>query len=155
MRSGVRVGVDVGSVRIGVATSDRDGLVATPVETVARGKGDLARLGELVRERDALEVVVGLPTSLSGREGPAAGLARDFAGQLASAVAPVPVRLIDERLSTVTATRGLRETGMRGRRSRAVIDQAAAAVILQSALDAERGTGVPPGVLVDTGQRHP
>jgi putative Holliday junction resolvase len=148
MRTGVRVAVDVGTVRIGVAACDRDGLIATPVETVARGGGDLGRLAELVRERDAVEVLVGLPRSLSGREGPAAGSARDFAGRVAAAVTPVPVRLVDERLSTVTAQRGLHATGVKGRKGRAVIDQAAAVVILQSALDAERGTGRPPGVVV-------
>jgi putative Holliday junction resolvase len=148
MRRGVRLGVDVGSVRIGVAASDRDGLIATPVETVRRGSGDLARLAALAGERDVLEVVVGLPRSLSGREGPAAAAAQEFAARLAATLDPVPVRLVDERLSTVTAQRGLHEGGVRGRKGRAVIDQVAASVILQSALDAERGSGRPPGSLV-------
>jgi putative Holliday junction resolvase len=148
VRTGVRLGIDVGSVRVGVAASDFHGMLATPVETVARGDGDLARLREIVAEREPVEVLVGLPRSLSGTEGPAAGLAREFARQVATAIAPVPVRLVDERLSTVTATRGLQASGVKARKGRSVIDQAAAVVILQSALDVERGTGRPPGTPV-------
>ena len=111
MRRGVRLGVDVGDVRIGVARSDPAGLVATPVETVARGRGDLARLQALLLEEEAVEVVVGLPRSLSGGEGPAAAKVRAFARELASTLAPVPVRLCDERLSTVSAEATLRERG--------------------------------------------
>jgi putative Holliday junction resolvase len=139
------VAVDAGSVRVGVAASDPDGLLAGPVETVRRGKGDLARLAEIVGERGAVEVLVGLPRSMSGAEGPAAALAREFAGALARTVAPVPVRLVDERLSTVSATRDLRSAGVRGRAQRGVVDQAAAVVFLQAALDQERSTGLPPG----------
>lgn len=147
MRRGVRLGVDVGDVRIGVAASDPSGLIATPVETVARGPGDLARLRALATEHDAVEVVVGLPRSLSGGEGPAAVKVRRFAGELADALAADgrAVRLCDERLSTVSAEAVLREQGRKGRRRRAVVDQAAAVVILQNALDTERGTGRPAG----------
>ena len=150
MRSGVRLGIDPGDVRIGVAASDPSGLLATPVETVARGRGDLARLRALVADLDAREVVVGLPRSLSGREGPAAAKARTFAGELAEALAAdgVPVRLLDERLTTVSAEAVLRSQGRKGRQRRAVVDQAAAVVMLQNALDTERGTGLPPGELV-------
>ncbi len=148
MRPGVRLGVDVGSVRIGIASCDPHGLLATPVETVRRGRGDLNRIARLVTELGAIEVVVGLPRSLSGREGPAAQAARTFAAQLARRIAPVPVRLVDERLSTVTAQRGMHEVGVNSRKGRAVIDQAAAVVILQSALDAERTAGSPPGQIV-------
>ncbi len=151
MRQGVRVGIDVGSVRVGVATCDPDGVLATPVETVNRGTGDLDRLAAIVAEQRAVEVVVGLPVSLSGLEGRAAADARGFARALARRVAPCPVRLVDERLSTVAATRSMREHGVSARRSRAVVDQAAAAVILQSALDAERGSGSPPGEIVQVG----
>ena len=153
MRRGVRLGVDVGDVRIGVARSDPAGLVATPVETVARGRGDLARLQALLLEEEAVEVVVGLPRSLSGGEGPAAAKARTFARELAAVVAPVPVRLCDERLSTVSAEATLRERGKKGQKRRAVVDQAAAVVILQNALETERSTGAAPGELVitDTG----
>ena len=150
MRRGVRLGVDVGDVRIGVARSDPAGLVATPVETVARGRGDLARLHALLVEEEAVEVVVGLPRSLSGGEGPAAVKVRAFARELAVAVAPVPVRLCDERLSTVSAEATLRERGKKGQKRRAVVDQAAAVVILQNALETERSTGAAPGELVST-----
>lgn len=143
--------MDVGSVRIGVARSDPDGLLATPLETVARGRGDFDRIAELVAEQRAIEVVVGLPTSLSGREGPAARGARTFAARLAARLAPVPVRLFDERLTTVCAENALRAGGVRGRARRAVVDQAAATVLLQAVLDAERMTGTPPGEPVGTG----
>ncbi len=147
MRSGARLGVDVGEVRIGVATCDPSGLIATPVETVSRGRGDLARLRALAAEHDAVEVVVGLPRSLSGGEGPAAAKARAFASSLADLLAGDgrSVRLCDERLSTVSAEATLRERGRKGKKRRAVVDQAAAVVILQNALDTERSTGRPAG----------
>jgi putative Holliday junction resolvase len=148
MRRGVRLGVDVGDVRIGVSRSDPGGMIATPVETVARGKGDLARLHALVGEEEAIEVVVGLPRSLSGGEGPAAAKVRQFAVRLAGIVHPVPVRLCDERLTTVTAEAVLRGRGKKGQKRRAVVDQAAAVVILQNALDTERSTGAAPGEIV-------
>jgi len=153
VRPGARLGVDVGSVRVGVASCDRDGLIATPVETVLAGRGALARLVALVAEYCAVEVVVGLPLSLSGAEGAAAAAARELATGLAGALAlahePVRVRLVDERLSTVTATSQLRGAGVAGRKQRSVVDQAAATVILQSALDLERSSGRPPGELVE------
>jgi len=148
LRPGVRIGVDVGSVRIGVAVSDPRGVLATPVETVARGTGDLRRIAELVTERDVMEVVVGLPRSLSGTEGPAAEAARGFAQRLARHVAPCPVRLVDERLSTVSASRAMRSSGVSSREARGTIDQAAAVVILQDALDLERTSGRAPGETV-------
>jgi putative Holliday junction resolvase len=138
---GPRLGVDVGSVRVGVAVSDPDGILATPLLTLARdlkSGRDLDSLAELVAEHRVVEVVVGLPRSLSGREAAAAALARDYAGRLGALIAPVPVRLVDERLSTVAAERSLGERGIRGRARRAVVDQAAAVVILQTALDADR-----------------
>ncbi|WP_436789286.1 Holliday junction resolvase RuvX, partial [Yinghuangia sp. YIM S10712] len=144
MRRGIRIAVDVGEVRVGVAASDPHGLVATPVETVPAGRG-VRRVAELVAEREAVEVIVGLPRSLSGREGPAAAKARTFATRLAAVVAPIGVRLVDERLTTVTATRDLRASGVRGKKARTVVDQAAAVVILQNALETERTSGRPPG----------
>ncbi|GAB2586287.1 Holliday junction resolvase RuvX [Streptomyces capparidis] len=148
-RRGRRIGVDVGDARIGVASCDPDGLLATPVETVPAGRRAMARLAAIVAEYEAVEVVVGLPRSLSGREGPAAAKVREFAHTLAARVEPVPVRLVDERMSTVTATHGLRASGVRSRKGRSVVDQAAAVVILQSALEAERGSGRPPGECVE------
>ncbi|GGL25216.1 Holliday junction resolvase RuvX [Phycicoccus endophyticus] len=160
---GVRLGVDVGSVRVGVAVSDPDGLLATPVETVTRtssevaapGDEDVERVATLVAEYGAAGVVVGLPRSMSGDEGPAAQRARTYAGVLAARVAPVQVRLVDERLTTVDAHRSLRDSGVAGRRQRAVVDQAAAVLILQSALDAERATGAPSGERVPGRRRKP
>jgi putative holliday junction resolvase len=148
----VRIGVDVGTVRVGVASCDPGGVLATPLTTLARdvdGGDDLRSLAELAREREAIEVLVGLPRSLSGRDGPAAAAARAYAAQLAALVAPVPVRLVDERLSTVSAERTLRDRGRDGRARRAVVDQQAAVVILQTALDAERTRGAAPGETVD------
>jgi putative Holliday junction resolvase len=149
MRTGVRVGVDPGDARIGVALSDPSGFLATPVETVRRGKGDLRRIARIVEDAEALEVVVGLPRSLSGSEGPAAAKVRHFALALARRIAPVPVRLCDERLTTVSAESMLRERGRSGAKRRAVVDQAAAVLILQTALDTERSSGRVPGELVD------
>lgn len=145
-RAGVLLGVDVGEVRVGVAASDSTGLLAHPVATLSRdveGGKDLAALAELVRERAAVAVVVGLPRSLSGEEGLAARRARDYAGSLQRRL-EVPVRLWDERLTTVDAHRNLHRSGVRGRDHRAVVDQAAAVLILQAALDARRA-GRPAG----------
>jgi putative pre-16S rRNA nuclease len=145
---GVRLGVDVGTVRIGVSRSDPDGLLATPVTTLARDRQpdtadtpratDLLALAQFVGEYDAVEVVVGLPITLRGDESFAAKEARRYAGRLSALIAPVPVTLADERLSTALATRRLSDRGVRGKRRRAVVDQVAAVEILQSWLDAHR-----------------
>jgi putative Holliday junction resolvase len=140
--------VDVGSVRIGVASCDPGGLLASPLTMVRRGKGDLAEIARLAADRQAIEVVVGLPTSLSGTAGQAADQVRDFAKALASVIAPMPVRLVDERFTTVIAHAALREGGRDSRERRTVIDQAAAALLLQGTLDSERGAGRPPGEVV-------
>lgn len=134
-RPGVVVAVDVGKVRVGVAASDPDRLLASPVETVvAPGH---ARVAEIVAERGAVLVVVGLPTSLSGRaESASADMARQWAAALEPLVAPIEVRLVDERLTTVTATAALRASGRSAKQSRSVIDQAAAVALLQGVLDA-------------------
>jgi putative holliday junction resolvase len=147
----VRLAVDVGSVRIGVARCDAGGLLASPLTVVRRGKGDLDALAKLTEEASAIEVVAGLPTSLSGREGQAAESARQFAVALAGRIAPVPVRLVDERFTTTTAHDALRRGGKDSRARRQVVDAAAAAILLQAALDTERGTGYPPGELVAEG----
>ena len=153
MRPGIRIGIDPGDARIGVARSDPSGFLATPVETVRRGKGDLARIARILADEadgsTVLEVVVGLPRSLSGREGPAAIKVREFADRLAARLAPVPVRLVDERMTTVSAEAMLRDQGRKGGKRRAVVDQAAAVLILQHALDTERATGAAPGEIVE------
>lgn len=145
MRQGRRIAIDVGDVRIGVAVSDPAGMIATPVETVAAGKQAMDRLAAIVAEFEPVECVVGLPLSLSGREGPAAVKVRAFAGRLAERISPVPIRLFDERLSTITADSLLRHSAKSGAKKRSVIDQAAATVILQTALDTERTSGSVPG----------
>ena len=127
---GRRLGVDVGTVRIGVAASDPDGILATPVETVRRDRSNkhLRRLAQLAAELEAVEVVVGLPRTLADRSGPSARDAVELAEQLAGRIAPTPVRLSDERLTTVSAQRSLREAGIRAKGQRAMIDQAAASL---------------------------
>jgi putative Holliday junction resolvase len=140
-RRGRSLGIDVGSVRIGVAVSDPDGILATPVETVRRDRSGkhLRRLAQLAAELEAVEVVVGLPRTLADRTGPSAQDAIELAETLARRIDPIPVRLADERLSTVSAQRSLRAAGVRAKQQRAVIDQAAAVAILQSWLDQRRG----------------
>ena len=153
MRRGRRLAVDVGDARIGVASSDPDGLLATPIETVP-GRDEPAarrRLEALVAEYEPLEVVVGLPRSLNGSEGPAAEKVRAFAGRLAQRIAPVVVRLVDERLSTVSAAQSMRASGVNAKKGRSRIDQAAAVVILQSALEAEQTSGRAPGECIEVG----
>jgi putative Holliday junction resolvase len=142
----VRVGIDVGTVRIGVAKCDPDGILATPVTTVPRDAtvepdrlpSDMSEISGLVKELEAVEVIIGIPVSLSGSEQRAAVLTREYADRLATVLEPVPVRFVDERMSTVVATRRLRERGVRGKKQRAVVDQAAAVEILQGWLDAQR-----------------
>jgi putative Holliday junction resolvase len=141
---GRRLGVDVGTVRIGVAVSDPDGILATPVETVRRERGGrhLRRLAALVGELGIVEVVVGLPRTLADRAGASAQDATQVAEALADRISPVPVRLADERLTTVSAARSLREAGVRAKEQRGMIDQAAAVAILQSWLDSRRGAAI-------------
>jgi putative Holliday junction resolvase len=140
--SGTWFGVDVGTVRVGVARSDPTGILASPVTTLTRDPDgrDLDELARLIREAQAVGVVVGLPTTLSGREGRSAEMARDYAAQLAERIAPLSVQLLDERLTTVSAERKLHRSGVRGSRAvRGIIDQAAAVELLQHWLDTLRG----------------
>jgi putative Holliday junction resolvase len=135
-------------VRVGVAASDPSGVLASPVVVLSRDRKtgkDLDQLESIVEERGVLEVLVGLPRTLSGSDGTAASLSRAYAAELADRIDPVPVRLVDERLSTVEAARGMRAAGVSAKAGRASIDAAAAVVILQHALDAERTTGDVPG----------
>ena len=139
-RSGRVMGVDVGTVRVGLALSDPTGTLASPLETLRRAKNlsDVDRLAALVVEHEVAEVVVGEPVHLSGASGASAEDARNYAQELADRIPDVPVNLIDERLSTVTAASHLREGGIDSRKQRPVIDQAAAVVILQQFLDSRR-----------------
>jgi putative Holliday junction resolvase len=156
-RRGVRIGVDVGTVRVGVARTDPDGVLAVPVATLTRPKAaraprsDLAALVDLVTEYEPLEVVLGLPVALDGTEGLAAAAVRAYAADLRAALDAAghdqAIRFVDERMSTVEASRGLRAAGRDARSGRSVVDQAAAVIIVQHALDAERSTGGPPGTV--------
>jgi len=146
VRRGVRLGVDVGKARVGVASCDPDGLLATPVETLPRAVA-LDSLARLAQEREPLEIVVGLPIALSGGHTASTDDAEQFARELAELVA-APVRLVDERLSTVQAASGLRAAGRSSKNQRQVIDQAAAVILLQHAVDSEKARGVPPGQLL-------
>ncbi|GAA1990061.1 Holliday junction resolvase RuvX [Terrabacter lapilli] len=157
LRPGARVGVDVGNARVGVAASGAAGALAHPVRTLprdAKDDTDVDAIVELVRELEAIEVVVGLPRLLSGEEGEAARIARDYAGRLAARLSSVVVRMVDERLTTVDAHRRLRDSGVPGRGQRAVVDQAAAVLILQSALDTEALSGRPPGEIIMPGGKR-
>ncbi len=151
-RRGTRLGVDVGKARVGVAKCDPDGLLATPVETVPRDDASISRILELAEEHSAFEVLVGLPVSLSGGDTASTADAREFAAAVAVA-ASVPgaersVRLVDERLSTVSAHAALRASGRSQRSSRSIVDQVAAVVLLQQAIDFEKSQGRPPGIAV-------
>ena len=139
-RAGRVLGVDVGTVRVGVALSDPTGTIASPLETLHRDRdgADLDRLAALVVEHEVAEVVVGEPMHLSGASGASAADAANYAQELADRIPDVPVNLIDERLSTVTAASQLREGGIDSRKQRPVIDQAAAVVILQQFLDSRQ-----------------
>ncbi|MFT4229885.1 MAG: Holliday junction resolvase RuvX [Microbacterium sp.] len=151
-RRGPRLGVDVGRARVGIARSDPDGLLATPVETVARQDGDpIARVVALAREHDVVEIVVGLPVNLRGQDTASTTDARVFAAAVAAA-SSVPVRLVDERLSTVSAHAALRDSGRSQRSSRRIVDQVAAVVLLQQALDVEKRSGRAPGETLPTSQ---
>lgn len=142
MRNGRRIGLDPGTVRVGVAVSDFHGLLATAREPLPAG--DVESLDALIVEVDPIEIVVGLPLGMDGSRGAAAAKASEFARTLAER-AFVPVRLVDERLSTVQAQRGFHDQGRSVRQSRGMIDSAAAEVVLQHALDTERASGQAPG----------
>ncbi len=144
LERGTRLAIDVGSVRVGVARSDPDGILAVPEVTLARDSHTLERIGALVDEYSVAVVYVGLPLGLDGQVGAAGALAEEFAAALAGGI-DVDVYLVDERLSTVSAQRSLQAAGKSSRESRAYVDQAAAVVILESALARERADGTRAG----------
>lgn len=146
-RCGVRIALDVGAVRIGIAKCDPAATLSTPVATFKRSKdesADMRKLVALLEEYEPIEIVIGLPLTLSGEYGPAATKINDFVQKLAKLTA-IPLRLVDERMSTAAAQRGLHDAGRSTRTSRSVIDQAAAVLILESAIDQEKNTGRPAG----------
>ncbi|MDO5025708.1 MAG: Holliday junction resolvase RuvX [Trueperella sp.] len=150
MRPGARVAVDVGAVRVGVAKCDSAAILATPVATLRRYQGDQRRVAKLARQIEAIEIIVGLPLNMDGSAGAAAQGARKWAQQLQNRV-DIPVRLVDERLSTVSAHQQLRQSGRKEIDHKSVVDQAAAVIILESALEFERRSGRPPGEPVGKG----
>ncbi|MFB4348776.1 Holliday junction resolvase RuvX [Microbacterium sp. CR_7] len=153
-RRGVRIGIDVGRARIGVARCDPDGMLAVPVETVKRDEASVARIAEIVAEHEPLEVVVGLPVNLQGADTASTADARDFAAELRGRLG-LPIRLVDERLSTVTAHAALRSSGRTQKNSRSIVDQVAAVVLLQQAIDTEKSTGNPPGATIPLDEESP
>lgn len=153
MRGGVRLGIDVGTVRVGVAISDPDGILASPLVTLARDEQTVAEVVHLVHERGVSEVFVGLPISLAGQHTRSTGDAIEFADSLHKALS-LPVHLVDERLTTVSANAALQRSGKKASRSRSVVDQVAAVMLLQHALDSERVSGRLPGFPVETWRRE-
>ena len=149
MRSGVRLAVDVGSVRVGIARSDPTGTLAVPECTLDARRDWIAELAELVAEYQPLEMIVGLPVSLDGREHAAAQRVREVVAQIAIACPDTPIRMVDERLTTSSAHAQFREAGVSTRKGRGLVDQAAAVIMLQNALDAERATDQAPGTLAN------
>ncbi|MDQ0923248.1 putative Holliday junction resolvase [Pseudarthrobacter sp. W1I19] len=149
---GVKLGIDVGTVRVGVAICDRDSILATPYKTLDRNpkkNSDIRVIANLVQELGAVQVIVGLPRTMKGEEHASARMATEYAGLLAAELAArdlaVPVNLVDERLSSVTAHRNLHEAGMGSRDHRKVVDQVAAAGILQHAIDMQKARGADVG----------
>jgi putative Holliday junction resolvase len=134
-----RLGVDPGSVRTGLALAEADVPVATPLVTVTHASIDegARRVAEIAKQREVEQIVIGLPLAMDGREGDAARRARRFADAL-SRLTRLPVVMWDERLSSASAERALRAQGKHGKARRAVVDQAAATLLLQSYLDAHR-----------------
>jgi putative holliday junction resolvase len=153
-RRGVRLGIDVGRARVGVARCDPDGMLAVPVETVPRSDTSIDRLVELASEYEPMEFVVGLPVNMQGADTASTVDARDFAAVLLARTG-VPVRLVDERLSTVSAHAALRSSGRNQKNSRSIVDQVAAVVLLQQAIDMEKSTGNPAGAAVPSDEEHP
>lgn len=146
-RRGVRLGIDVGRARVGVARCDPDGMLAVPVETVQRTEASIDRIAQIAADYEILEFVVGLPVNMQGRDTASTTDAREFAAALQQHTG-APVRLVDERLSTVTAHAALRTSGRSQKSSRSIVDQIAAVVLLQQAIDTEKSTGNPPGATI-------
>ncbi|MGG5174289.1 Holliday junction resolvase RuvX [Pseudarthrobacter sp. J1763] len=152
---GVKLGVDVGTVRVGLAMCDPDSILATPFKTVARNpkkNTDVAVVLKHIQDLNVVEVFVGLPRTMKGEEHASARMAYDYAQLLAEGLAAagstVEVRMVDERLTTVSAHRSLHEAGVSSRDHRKVVDQVAAAGILQHAIDMQKSRGADVGTPV-------
>ena len=149
MRQGKRLGIDVGSVRIGLASCDADGILASPLPALKRSSDNevlIVEIKNLVAELEIIEVVIGDPISMSGNITSSTSDARQLASEIAAAI-NVPVRLVDERLTTVSAQAKLRQSGKDTREAKTIIDSASDVEILEHALTTERSTGNAPGVL--------
>lgn len=149
------MGVDVGQARVGLALSDPDGILATPLKTLRRDlkkNSDRRVLRKLLEVNEVTEVFVGLPKTMKGADSPSTVMARDYAAALVAELAQegrqLPVWLVDERLTTVSAHRSLHEAGVSSRDFKAVVDQVAAVNILQTSLDALKAGQNLPGYLV-------
>ncbi|WP_297565955.1 Holliday junction resolvase RuvX [uncultured Arcanobacterium sp.] len=148
LKPGVRIAVDVGKVRVGIAKTDHEAILALPVGTFRRGQDDITGVLDIISQEDVCAVYVGLPLNMDGSIGSTARNAQKWAQRLAKMIAPIPVRMIDERLSSVSAHRQLQEAGLREIKHKPLVDQAAAVIILESALDFARRTGRQPGLSV-------
>lgn len=153
-RRGTRIGIDVGKARVGVSRCDPDGMLAVPVETVPRSEASIDRILQIVAEWEPIELVVGLPVNMRGEETASTSDARAFAEDLRRR-SGLDVRMVDERLSTVSAHTALRSSGRSQKKSRSIVDQVAAVVLLQHAVDTEKSTGRPAGALIPAVQEPP
>ena len=150
MDRGSRLAIDVGTVRIGLAVSDPDSILSTPLPALIRSKlltETLQEILSLISDNGVIEVYVGDPLSLSGEETASTQDARQFANQLAE-LTSVPVRLVDERLTTVTASSKLRLNGLNAKAAKDLIDSASAVEILEQALNVSKKSGKPAGLRV-------
>lgn len=146
MREGVRLAIDLGEKRIGVARCDAEATMALPVETVYRcGGQEIYDIVDIVDEYQVMEIIIGLPRLLSGAEGKNSADVRQWAKNLSDIIPEITIRLVDERLTSVSAHRSLSAAGVQGRKQRFVVDQQAAVCILNQALEIERKTGSAPG----------
>jgi putative Holliday junction resolvase len=124
-------------------------MLAVPVETVPRDEASVARIVSIAAEYEPIEIVVGLPLNMQGDDTPSTADAREFAAEVGRAIPGTRIRMVDERLSTVTAHAALRQSGRSQKRSRGIVDQIAAVVFLQHAVDTEKRTGSAPGFVLD------
>ena len=151
MRTGRRVAFDIGKARIGVAVSDFHAILASPRDHILRRESDADTITELisvVQAEDPIEVYVGLPVNLKNESTASTEDAVSIAKQLSQVIA-IPIRLVDERLSSKVASSSLQASGKDSRSQRSYIDSAAAAVILESALSAEKSSGNQPGIAIE------
>ena len=149
MRKGIRYAIDYGDQRIGLAKSDVDAIMAVPVATIKNDEFALKNLLEHLNETGYLDIYIGLPKHLSGVLGQSALKAQEFARKLSAEIDVDSIRMLDERLTTTSASARLQESGVNTRNQKSIIDQAAAVELLEFALDSEKRTGNIPGLKID------